>query len=57
MADQIRDRLAKMGMAVGDQPDGEIRWHRQSINDSEPNYLADSELPVHPDSAHECKSS
>ncbi|MBE9101617.1 CysS/YqeB C-terminal domain-containing protein [Vacuolonema iberomarrocanum] len=29
MADQIRDRLSKMGIAVVDQPDGEIRWHRQ----------------------------
>ena len=28
-ADQIRDRLATMGIAVVDQPDGEVRWHRQ----------------------------
>ncbi|NEQ44693.1 MAG: hypothetical protein F6K00_14480 [Leptolyngbya sp. SIOISBB] len=31
-ADQIRDRLAAMGISVVDQPDGEVRWHRQSIN-------------------------
>ena len=37
-ADDIRDRLATMGIAVVDQPDGEVRWHRQQINDSEPNY-------------------
>ncbi|WOD39745.1 cysteine--tRNA ligase [Nodosilinea sp. E11] len=37
-ADQIRDRLAAMGIAVVDQLDGEVRWHRQQINDSEPNY-------------------
>lgn len=37
-ADDIRDRLAAMGIAVVDQPDGEVRWHRQQINDSEPNY-------------------
>ena len=29
MADQIRDRLATVGIAVVDQPDGEARWHRQ----------------------------
>jgi cysteinyl-tRNA synthetase len=28
-ADEIRDRLAAMGIAVVDQPDGEVRWHRQ----------------------------
>jgi cysteinyl-tRNA synthetase len=28
-ADEIRDRLATMGIAVVDQPDGEVRWHRQ----------------------------
>jgi cysteinyl-tRNA synthetase len=37
-ADDIRDRLAAMGIAVVDQPDGEVRWHRQQINDSETNY-------------------
>ena len=28
-ADQIRDRLTAMGIAVVDQPDGEVLWHRQ----------------------------
>ena len=28
-ADEIRDRLAAMGVAVVDQPDGEVHWHRQ----------------------------
>jgi cysteinyl-tRNA synthetase len=28
-ADQIRDRLAAIGITVVDQPDGEARWHRQ----------------------------
>ena len=28
-ADQIRDQLAAVGIAVVDQPDGEVRWHRQ----------------------------
>jgi cysteinyl-tRNA synthetase len=28
-ADDIRDRLAVMGIAVVDQPNGEARWHRQ----------------------------
>ncbi|MEM6435426.1 MAG: cysteine--tRNA ligase [Cyanobacteria bacterium P01_D01_bin.115] len=28
-ADEIRDRLTAMGIAVVDQPDGEVRWHRQ----------------------------
>jgi cysteinyl-tRNA synthetase len=28
-ADQIRDRLAAVGITVVDQPDGEARWHRQ----------------------------
>ncbi|MEO0538430.1 MAG: cysteine--tRNA ligase [Cyanobacteria bacterium P01_A01_bin.123] len=28
-ADDIRDRLATVGIAVVDQPDGEVRWHRQ----------------------------
>ncbi|NJL46952.1 MAG: hypothetical protein HC929_04925 [Leptolyngbyaceae cyanobacterium SM2_5_2] len=28
-ADDIRDRLAAVGISVVDQPDGEIRWHRQ----------------------------
>ncbi|NMF86014.1 cysteine--tRNA ligase [Nodosilinea sp. P-1105] len=28
-ADQIRDRLAVVGVTVVDQPDGETRWHRQ----------------------------
>lgn len=29
-AEQIRDRLAAVGVTVVDQPDGEARWHRQS---------------------------
>jgi len=28
-ADQIRDRLAIVGVTVVNQPDGEARWHRQ----------------------------
>ena len=28
-ADEIRGRLAAMGIAVVDQPNGEVRWHRQ----------------------------
>ncbi|MEM9009354.1 MAG: DALR domain-containing protein, partial [Cyanobacteria bacterium P01_F01_bin.86] len=28
-ADDIRDQLAAVGIAVVDQPDGEVRWHRQ----------------------------
>ena len=28
-ADQIRDRLATVGVTVVDQPDGEAHWHRQ----------------------------
>ena len=28
-ADQIRDRLTAVGITVVDQPDGEVRWHRQ----------------------------
>jgi cysteinyl-tRNA synthetase len=27
-ADQIRDRLAAVGISVVDQPNGEVRWHR-----------------------------
>ena len=27
-ADQIRDRLAAVGVTVVDQPDSEARWHR-----------------------------
>jgi len=30
MADDIRDRLAAVGITVVDKPDGEVRWHRQS---------------------------
>lgn len=28
-ADDIRDRLATVGITVVDQPNGEVRWHRQ----------------------------
>ena len=28
-ADQIRDQLAKAGVVVVDQPNGEARWYRQ----------------------------
>jgi cysteinyl-tRNA synthetase len=28
-ADDIRDRLAAVGVTVVDQPDGTVRWHRQ----------------------------
>ena len=28
-ADEIRDRLTAMEVAVVDQPDGTVRWHRQ----------------------------
>lgn len=28
-ADQIRNQLAAVGIVVVDQPDGEVRWHRQ----------------------------
>jgi len=29
VADEIRDRLVAEGVTVIDQPDGEVRWHRQ----------------------------
>jgi cysteinyl-tRNA synthetase len=32
-ADDIRDRLAAVGITVVDQPDGEVRWHRQLAKD------------------------
>ncbi|MEM9120539.1 MAG: hypothetical protein AAGD09_22035 [Cyanobacteria bacterium P01_F01_bin.56] len=28
-ADEIRDQLAAVGISLVDQPDGEVRWHRQ----------------------------
>ena len=28
-ADDIRNQLATVGITVVDQPDGEVRWHRQ----------------------------
>ncbi|MEM7066792.1 MAG: cysteine--tRNA ligase [Cyanobacteria bacterium P01_B01_bin.77] len=32
-ADDIRDQLAAAGVTVVDQPDGAVRWHRQSVNE------------------------
>ncbi|MEM1278721.1 MAG: hypothetical protein AAGG53_01595 [Cyanobacteria bacterium P01_H01_bin.152] len=32
-ADEIRDRLAAVGITVVDQPNGEVRRHRQYISD------------------------